>query len=48
MQELVQKLQQEAGLTEAQAKQAIQSMKNFVVEKFPMLESAANKLFGEA
>jgi hypothetical protein len=48
MQELVQKLQQEAGLTEEQAKQAIQTMKNFVVEKFPMLESAANKLFGEA
>jgi len=48
MQELIQKLQQEAGLTEAQAKQAIQTMKNFVVEKFPMLESAANKLFGEA
>jgi len=48
MQELIQRLQQEAGLTEAQAKQAIQTMKNFVVEKFPMLESAANKLFGEA
>lgn len=47
MQELIQKLQAEAGLTEAQAKQAIQTMKNFVIEKFPMLESAANKLFGE-
>ncbi|MFN4892790.1 MAG: hypothetical protein ACK5G0_03380 [Bacteroidota bacterium] len=47
MQELIQKLQQEAGLTEEQAKKAIQSMKDFVIEKFPMLESAANKLFGE-
>jgi nucleoid DNA-binding protein len=47
MQELIQKLQQEAGLTEEQARQAIQTMKAFVVEKFPMLESAANKLFGE-
>ena len=47
MQELIQKLQQEAGLTEDQAKKAIQSVKDFVVEKFPMLESAANKLFGE-
>jgi nucleoid DNA-binding protein len=47
MQELIQKLQQEAGLTEEQAKKAIQSVKDFVVEKFPMLESAANKLFGE-
>jgi len=48
MEELIQKLQQEAGLTEEQAKQAIQSMKNFVIDKFPMLESAANKLFGES
>lgn len=48
MQELIHKLQQEAGLTEEQAKQAIQTMKNFVIEKFPMLESAANKLFGES
>jgi len=47
MQELIQKLQAEAGLTEEQATQAIQTMKNFVIEKFPMLESAANKLFGE-
>ena len=47
MQELIQKLQQEAGLSEEQAKQAIETMKNFVVEKFPMLESAVNKLFGE-
>lgn len=47
MQELIQKLQTEAGLTEEQAKQAIHTMKNFVIEKFPMLESAANKLFGE-
>ncbi|MFM7672208.1 MAG: hypothetical protein ACKO6Q_06415 [Bacteroidota bacterium] len=47
MQELIQKLQVEAGLSEEQAKQAIQTMKNFVIEKFPMLETAANKLFGE-
>jgi hypothetical protein len=47
MQELIQKLQQEAGLTEEQAKKSIQSMKDYVIEKFPMLESAANKLFGE-
>lgn len=47
MQELVEKLQSEAGLTEAQALQAIATMKQFVVDKFPMLESAANKLFGE-
>ena len=47
MKELIEKLQAEAGLTEEQARQAITAMKNFVIEKFPMLESAANKLFGE-
>lgn len=48
MQELIQKLQEEAGLSEAQARQAITTIKNYVVDKFPMLESAADKLFGES
>jgi hypothetical protein len=47
MQELIEKLKSEAGLTDEQARQAITTIKNFVVEKFPMLESAVNKLFGE-
>ena len=46
MQELVDKLKQEAGLTNEQAKQAITTIKNFVVEKFPMLEGAVNNVFG--
>lgn len=46
MQELIDKLKQEAGLTEEQAKQAIATIKNFVVEKFPMLEGAVNNIFG--
>ena len=46
MQELIEKLKSEAGLTEEQAKQAIKSIKDFVVEKFPMLEGAVNNLFG--
>jgi hypothetical protein len=46
MQELVDKLKSEAGLTEEQAKQAIATIKSFVVEKFPMLEGAVNSLFG--
>ena len=45
MQELVEKLKAEAGLTEEQAKKAIETIKNFVVEKFPMLEGAVNNLF---
>lgn len=46
MQELIDKLKQEAGLTEEQAKQAIAAIKNFVIEKFPMLEGAVNNVFG--
>ncbi|MGB3008177.1 MAG: hypothetical protein WBC06_16810 [Chitinophagaceae bacterium] len=46
MNELIEKLKAEAGLTEEQAKQAIVTIKNFVVEKFPMLEGAVNNVFG--
>jgi nucleoid DNA-binding protein len=46
MQELIEKLKTEAGLTDEQAKKAIQSIKNFIVEKFPMLEGAVNNMFG--
>jgi len=46
MQELIDKLKTEAGLTDEQAKQAIKTIKNFVVEKFPMLEGAVNNVFG--
>ena len=46
MNELVEKLKAEAGLTEEQAKKAIETIKNFVVDKFPMLEGAVNGMFG--
>ena len=46
MQELIEKLKTEAGLTDEQAKQAIQVIKSYVVEKFPMLEGAVGNLFG--
>jgi len=46
MQELIEKLKSEVGLTEEQAKQAIETIKNFVIEKFPMLEGAVGNLFG--
>jgi nucleoid DNA-binding protein len=46
MQELIEKLKAEAGLTEKQAKQAVATIKNYVVEKFPMLEGAVNNVFG--
>ena len=47
MQELMDKLKTEAGLTDEQAKKAIETIKNYVVEKFPMLEGAVGSLFGQ-
>ena len=48
MQELIEKLKAEAGLTDEQAKKAIEAIKNYVVEKFPMLEGAVGNLFGQS
>lgn len=47
MQELIDKLKAEVNLTEEQAQQAIEVIKNFVVEKFPMLEGAVSNIFGK-
>ena len=46
MNELIEKLKAEAGLTDEQAKQAIAAIKSFVIEKFPMLEGAVSNVFG--
>ena len=46
MQELIDKLKAEIGLSDEQAKKTIDVIKNFVVEKFPMLEGAVNSMFG--
>lgn len=46
MQELIEKLKTEAGLTDEQAKKAIETIKKFVVEKYPMLEGAVSNVFG--
>ena len=46
MQELIDKLKTEAGLTDEQAQKAIATIKDYVVEKFPMLEGAVSGLFG--
>lgn len=48
MEELIERLKAEAGLTEEQAKKAIETIKNFVVEKFPVLEGAVGNLFGNS
>ena len=48
MKELFDRLKSEAGLTEEQAKKAVETIKNFVVEKFPMLEGMVGNLFGQS
>ena len=48
MQELIDRLKSEAGLTDEQARQAIATLKNYVIEKFPMLEGAVNNIFGQS
>ncbi len=47
MQELIDNLKTNAGLTEEQAKKAITTIRDFVVEKFPMLEGAVENIFGD-
>jgi hypothetical protein len=46
MNELLDRLKSEAGLTEDQAKKALETIKKYVIEKFPMLEGAVNNVFG--
>jgi hypothetical protein len=45
MQELVQRLMSQAGLTEAQAVAAINIIKDFAKQKFPIFGGAIDKLF---
>jgi hypothetical protein len=45
MKELIEKLQNEAGLTQEQAWQAIQIIKNYAKGKFPVFGGAIDKLF---
>ncbi len=45
MKELIEQLKSEAGLTEAQAVQAITIIKNFAKNKCPIFGGAIDKLF---
>jgi len=45
MQELINKLIKETGITPEQATKAIQSIAGFVKEKFPMLGGAVDQIF---
>lgn len=44
--ELVTRLKSEAGLSDEQAEKVLETIKNFVVEKYPMLQGAVNSVFG--
>ena len=46
MQELIDKLKAEAGLTDDQATKALVTIKSYIVEKFPMLEGMVGNFFG--
>ncbi|SJZ35742.1 HU family DNA-binding protein [Sediminibacterium ginsengisoli] len=45
MNELIDRLANEAGLTPEQAQKAIQTIAGFVKEKFPMLGGAVDQIF---
>ena len=45
MNELIERLTSEANITPEQAKKAIESIANFVKEKFPMLGGAVYQIF---
>jgi hypothetical protein len=45
--ELVQRLKTGANLSDDQAQKVIATIKDFVVEKYPMLSGAVNGMFGD-
>ncbi|MDQ3278477.1 MAG: hypothetical protein M3Q06_09130 [Bacteroidota bacterium] len=44
--ELTERLKADANLSDEQAHQVMETLKSFVVEKYPMLAGAANSMFG--
>jgi hypothetical protein len=44
--ELVDRLKNQVGLSDEQATQVVNTIKNFVVEKYPMLQGAVGNIFG--
>ena len=45
MQDLINKIKQQAGINDEQALQALSAVKDYVKEKFPMMAGAVDKLF---
>jgi len=48
MQELIDRLKANAGINDEQAAKALETIKDFVKEKFPMLGGAVDNMFGSA
>ncbi len=48
MQELIKKITATAGISDEQAVKAVDAVKEFVIEKFPMLAGAVENMFGAA
>jgi hypothetical protein len=46
--ELVERLKTQANLSDDQAQQVLSTIKNFVIEKYPMLSGAVNNIFGSS
>jgi hypothetical protein len=44
--ELTERLKSQAGLSDEQSSKVIDVIRNFVVEKYPMLQGAVNNIFG--
>jgi hypothetical protein len=44
--ELVERLKSQVGLNDEQAQKVLETIKNFVVDKYPMLSGAVNNMFG--
>jgi hypothetical protein len=47
MQELIDHLKEKVGLTADQATNAVEAIKDYVKQKFPMLEGAVDNMFGK-
>lgn len=45
--ELTDQLKANAGLSDEQAKKVMETIRNFVVEKYPMLSGAVDNIFGK-
>jgi len=45
--ELVERLKSQVGLNDDQANKVIETIKDFVVDKYPMLAGAVNNIFGD-